>query len=334
MLHEKDDGGAALTPHRKIGRLFRLLLGGILFLGLSACATVPKVASTSGSSLSALFPSDELVYASVKVSRNRQLVTEVIGRSGLASSIPSSIFDRTKVLYVAVRYSADNKPVFSMVAEGDYPIGLMAWKLNWNRTWRNNKAPFRWWQDTRTGAQIAMPTRNLVLFSTGDLPVMLRNYLGRRMDPLNPTVRRVFELSDLAIYFPTLNGNVPVLGMDVKRFPIDSFYFAVTSDVSKTGANKSVAATTSEASRGGYYGYAVFRMKSDRDARLFSVVFRLLIASSATGGAIGEFPIPLKGAQLAIEGSTIRLVGIWASTKNLADLLALVISGKPPAGVQ
>jgi hypothetical protein len=71
-------------------------------------------------------------------------------------------------------------------------------------------------------------------------------------------------------------------------------------------------------------------MKSERDARLFSVVFKLLIASSVNGSAIGGFPIPLKGAQLAVDGSTIRLTGISVSATDLSDLIGRVVGGEKP----
>ncbi|HUX22630.1 MAG TPA: hypothetical protein VMW69_15440, partial [Spirochaetia bacterium] len=283
--------------------------------------------------LAALLPASSLVYASIKVADNRQLISTVLKGSGFGKDIPASISDRTRLLLAAVQTSADGKPVVSMVASGDFPAGMIGWKLNWSGAWKRNTSPIRWWQEKKQGLQIAVPNRSLVLFSTGGLPAMLKNYTEPTEDPLNPTVQAAFDSSDLAIYFPTVSDSLPILGMDARRFPVDSFYFSISTDRPATAGGPSQASSPGSAagpaaSGPDYHGFAVFSMKSERDARLFSVVFKLLIASSQNGSSIGGFPIPLKGAQLAVDGSTIRLTGISLSEKDLAELVGTVVGGK------
>ncbi len=322
------------------------VLVALLALAISSCSTVPQVRPPSGTALVGLMPSNALVYASLKVSRNRQLVGEVLKASGVSSSVPTSVVDKTTSLLAAVHYGSDNKPVVSLVAQGSYPVGLMSWRLNWSRDWQKHTAPIRWWQDKQTGTQIALPTNNLVLFSTGELPQMLQKLQGVPTDPLNPTVQQAFASADLAIYFPTVSDSLPMLGMDAKRFPVNSFYFAINAEQAAGGDASANAAGSGASSSGGaaesganaaapmYQGIGVFNMKSERDARLFSVVFKLLIASSENGSAIGGFPIPLSGAQLSVNGSTINLSGITVSERDLSSLLAKVIDGNNPAGGQ
>lgn len=313
----------------------RALLGlsvGLLALAISSCSTVPKVQPPSGPTLVGLMPSNALVYASLKVSRNRRLVGEVLKAGGVSSSVPASVVDKTTSLLAAVRYGSNNKPVVSLVAQGSYPVALMAWRLNWSRNWRKETSPIRWWQDKQTGSQIALPSKKLVLFSNGELPQMLRKYGGTMTDPLNPTVQQAFASADLAIYFPTVSDGLPMLGMDVSRFPVNSFYFAISAEQPPGGgANAAGPKSRSVAPEPMYQGFGVFNMKSERDARLFSVVFKLLIASSENGSAIGGFPIPLSGARLSVNGSTINLTGITVSEKDLSSLLAKVIGGKKQA---
>ena len=336
------NGNRSLPARARAKRTRRALLGlfvGLLALGVSSCATVPKVQAPSGPTLVGLMPSNALVYASLKVSRNRQLVAEVLKAGGVSSSVPSSVVEKTSSLLAAVHYGSDNKPVVSLVAQGSYPIGLMAWRLNWSRDWQKERSPMRWWQDKKTGSQIALPSKNLVLFSTGELPEMLRKYQGPMTDPLNPTVQQAFASADLAIYFPTVSDSLPVLGMDAKRFPVNSFYFAISAEQpAPAGGGSAPEASGPATSSSGapaaepmYQGFGVFNMKSERDARLFSVVFKLLIASSESGSAIGGFPIPLSGAQLSVNGSTINLSGITVSEKDLSSLIAKVIGGKNQA---
>lgn len=318
-------------------RWMELVLGAALLLAVSSCATVPKTAVPTGSALAALLPGDSALYASIKVAQNRALISSVLAGSGIEKSIPPSISDQTSLLMASVQISSDGKPLVSMVASGSFPVGMIGWKLNWSRDWQRNGSSIRWWQDKKNGVQIAAPNRNLVLVSTGELPSMLKNYAAAPENPLSPTVRQAFDSSDLSIYVPKLTDSLPFLGMDTKRFPIDSFYFAITAERSSLGngqAGNEAASSQTTAGTPQYHGFAVFRMKSERDARLFSVVFKLLIASSESGSAIGGFPIPLKGAQLTVDSSTIRLSGISVSEKDLSDLIGTVIGGKQRAATQ
>lgn len=237
-------------------------------------------------------------------------------------------------MYASIGRSGAGKPTYAIAARGEYPVGLIRWRFDWARDWHRYDHPLIWWQDRRTGAQIAVPTRNLLLASNDRLPDMLGSLTGSRHENLDPTILQVFQNSDMAIYFPTVSGGLPMLGINARRFPIQSFYVAMSSNrpaPSSGRANDSGtqgSGTPGVAPRNsGYRGYAVFRMDNERDARLFSVVFKLLIASAASGREFRGFPIPLQGANLELAGSIIRLEGIEVSEHDLVDLLAAVISG-------
>ncbi len=313
-------GSALLRFHPWLMRRIALAAGVSLFLLLGACATVGKLSVPSGPDLTALFPENSFAYASIKVSQNAGLVADILKQSGLSSSIPSSVLIRTNRMYASAQYDSGKKSTFALVGEGEYPTGLIGWRLSWSRDWKRSDKPIRWWQDRKTGTQIALPTKNLVMVSNGQLPAMLRNLGSGRVATLNPTIRQALETSDLAIYFPNVTDNLPVLGMEANRFPVQTFYFSINAD---GGGAPDSASTPST----GYHGYAVFKMKSERDARLFSVVFKLLIASSEHGSAIKGFPIPLKGAQLSVDGDTIRLDGITVGEADLSELVSKVIGG-------
>lgn len=305
------------TRKARAVRLLSLLLGAVLFLAITSCATVPRSSVPSGPALAGLLPSDSFAYASLRVSRNVGLLSGVLQKSGLAKSIPISFVDRTQYLCTAVQRDPGGKNVYSLVAQGRYPIGLASWRLDWSRTWRRRTAgPVGWWEDPGTGTQVALPARNLLLSSNGALPEILRGLTEEPQSPLNPSIRSVFAQSDLAIYVPRINGTVPLIGMNANRFPVNSFYFSLNA----VGPSAET-----------YRGYGLFAMKSDRDARLFSVVFKLLIASATAGSDIGGFPLPLGGAQLSVDGATIRVDGIRIGRQELVDLISRIISGGKPS---
>lgn len=297
-------------------RLLLLFFAALLFLAVAGCATVPRVTVPSGPALADLLPPDSFAYASLRVSRNVGLISGVLRKSGLAKSIPVSFVDKTQYLCSAVERGPDGKTIYALAAQGSYPIGIVSWKLDWSRAWRRVGMPVSWWEDSRTGTQIALPSRNLLLTSNGALPEVLNRLGGRPAQTLDPSIRSVFAQSDLAIYIPKISGTVPLIGMDASRFPVNSFYFSLNAVGSSADT---------------YRGYGVFTMKSDRDARLFSVVFKLLIASAAGGGAIRGFPLPLEGVQLSVDGATIRLGGITIGRQELVDLLSQIITGNKPA---
>lgn len=304
-------------------------------MAVSSCATVPHLSVPSGTALTALLPPDAFAYASVRVSGNRSLVTDIIKKSGLKASIPSSVLDKTTRLYASAQLDGTARPSFSIIGEGSYPIGLIGWRLDMSAAWKRSGEPLPWWQERKGNAQIAVPAKNLVMVSNGRLPTMLNLLKDGAPETLNPTVAHVFEASDLAIYFPKFSNDTALFGQATSRFPIESFYLSIEADRSTQSAapSKTTAPTGSAGAQAPqlgpeYHGYAVFKMNSDRDARLFSVVFKLLIASSESGGAIRGFPIPLAGARLLVDRDTIRLQGISVTETELADLLSSVIGGK------
>lgn len=330
-----EENGTTGKRLRTRGRVL-LSLGALLFLGLSACATIPRGQIPQGASLTALLPQSAVAYASVQVAHNATLVSDVLEKSGLAKTVPISVVDRTSQLYAAVQSRGGggqsggsggqqgraNGPVYSLVAAGSFPLGAIGWKLSLSPHWKRRSTPTRWWENRRYGTQIAVPNRSLLMLSNGALPTMLGRLTKGKGGGLGPQIESLFRRSDLAIYFPRLSGNIPLFGMSASRFPVDSVYLVMNRDTaSGSGAG---------ASNGGYHGHALFKMKNARDARLFSVVFKLLIAGAATGSRIRGFPIPLSGAQLELNGATIRLNGITIGTKALASLLSDVITGRSP----
>lgn len=308
---------------RAVGGTF-LVLGLALLLALSSCATVPQQSIPTGSSLTALLPSDAFAYASIRVSRSRRLVADVVKESGLKSSIIASVLDKTSRLYASAQLDRAGKASFSLIGDGSYPIGLIGWNLDTNSKWKRSSAPLPWWQERSGSTQISVPARSLLMVSNGRLPTMLSRLKDGVPATLNPTVAHIFEASDLAVYFPKVGSGTPLFGKEAARFPIKSFYLSIGAGSSTAPAAGAVSASLTVQ----YHGYAVFKMNSERDARLFSVVFKLLIASSAGGGAIRGFPIPLAGARLSVDGDTIRLQGISVSETELAGLLSNVIGAK------
>lgn len=328
---------------RRIGSGALLAVGLALFLAVSSCATVPHLSVPSGTALTALLPSDAFAYASIRVAANHRLVSDIIQKSGLKKSIPPTVLDKTSRLFASAQLDAAGKPSFSIVGQGSYPVGLIGFRLDLSGAWKRSATPLPWWQERNGDAQIALPSKSLLMVSNGRLPTMLSNLRNGAPETLNPTIVHAFEASDLSVYFPNVGSNTPLFGKAAARFPIQSFYLSIDARRATPGASEQktsqTAAIAAEGSAGGtspavgtavpsYHGFAVFKMNSDRDARLFSVVFKLLIASSETGGAIRGFPIPLAGARLSIDGNTIRLQGISVSESELADLLSAVIGGK------
>lgn len=333
------------TGGRRVRSGAFLVVGLALFLALSSCATVPHLSVPSGTALTALLPADAFAYAAIRVSRNSRLVSDIVKESGLTKSIPSSVLDKTSRLYASAQLDSAGKTSFSIIGEGSYPVGLIGWRLDLSSRWKRSGEPLPWWQERKGEAQISVPSKSLVMVSNGRLPAMLANLKNGAPERLNPTIVHAFQTSDLAIYFPTIGSDSPLFGKEAARFPIQSFYFSIDAERPAPQAARTSGPATAGSTHGAggkaatlpaavprYHGFAVFKMNSARDARLFSVVFKLLIASSESGGAIRGFPIPLAGARLSVDGDTIRLQGISVSEGELASLLSRVIGAKGAGG--
>ena len=105
------------------------------------------------------------------------VVQELIGEPRLTAKV----MERTDQLLLAVSGS-DDSPRFTAVAIGAAPVFAIAAGLNFDAGWKRQRGRARWWANTESGVNIAIPTTNHVIVSSADLTDSLSDWEGQRPD--------------------------------------------------------------------------------------------------------------------------------------------------------
>lgn len=293
-----------------------MLLAAILSLtGLASCVTTSQSAfGGAGLPLTArmagLLPADAFLYGSIRVDREHSLVDQAFRESKFANAADAAT-KRTSSLVYAVADSAGHALSYSVVASGEYPLGAISLQLSPSAGWKRTNGSPTTWTNQKNGWRLAFPSRKLALLSNVDLAPMLGRYT-RPSPPINyPAVIHSMESADLVAYAPRVGAWIESAGGDPNRFPAESIFVSVNS------VGKSYSAS------------AVLVMKDAQAARLFSVIFRLLISAGASGGP-GGLPVSFAGASVEVQGSRIDLANLTIDRPKLAAVLGEVLSGRVP----
>jgi len=287
---------------------------------LFGCATTPRGAFTAASAVTqlvGLLPPDAYLYGSINVERERALADELVQRTGFSGDMPKSALSRTKLLvFAAEQPPSANPPAaeptrFSLVASGNYPAGLLAFRLDTNSSWKVVGHHPTQWQNSASGLELAVPSRELILLSNGGISGLVARYTSPSPSGLDGW--KSADGSAMSVYVPEAAPLLARLGPEAERVPVTRMYFEATP-----------AADSSD-----YTIIANLTMLSERDARLFSVVFRLLIAGTVTTGNV--LPLSLAGAQLAVNGSTITLTKVRMGRAQLVGLLSSLLPRRSDA---
>ncbi len=311
--------------------------GPLLALLLAAgCATLPPLVAPREEGWYGVLPADGEAYLSLAVGLNRALVKHLLSESGLSEGSMQEVIDRTdRVVWcvgseVSARPGA--QPLFAAVASGSYPKGLVDLRLGASGQWARvaaplsgsaeGRAPVRWWwQNRKDGLQFVLASRSIAFLSNGGMGEIVARLTGTASHAVPQAVRERLDTADLALYFPhpenllaasaPFGENVPVVG------------FVVT-----------LNRTAGEASDSDWEAAGYLTMRSPRDARVFAVALKLLIASQGMGeSALYGIPLPIARARVATSGPTIVISNMRIDRDRLGELLAGFVSKMHLAGV-
>lgn len=303
---------AARSAARVAARIAGLLVPVLALAVLASCVTTSR-AAFGGAGLplavrmTGLLPANAFLYGSIRVDRERDLVTQAFTQSKFANAADVAT-KRTDLLVFAVGDSTGRGPSYSVVASGNYPLGAIALRLSSSAGWKRTSGSPTSWTNQRSGLQLAFPSRDLALLSDGELSPMLARYTQPSPPIHYPGVLSSMESADLVVYAPRVRAWLERSGGDPNRFPAESVLVAV----SRVGES--------------YRASAELVMRDAQAARLFSVIFRLLVSSGASEG----LPISFAGATVAVQGSRIELGNLTVDRPGLAAILGEVLSGRVP----
>ncbi len=286
-----------------------------LALAVSSCATLPE-AREPEAGWAGLLPPDDLAYIGIDVTDNRSVVKSALAVVDPDGALPPHALDRVKRLLLGVAKGPSGEIRYALVLLGSFPPGLVDFRLSLDPDW--SRAEGGYWQNRHSGLQVALPGRSVMLVSNGGIPGLLARARGtERGLVLSPATRERFEASDIALYVAHPGR---LAGAPPGTFPVSSLMVSLTrSGLGAYGAEASIATS------------------SDRTARAYAVILRLLSAESVRGasallstlGPAGDLlaSLPLSGARVEVEGSGILVSGVEMTEESIDGLIAKIGGG-------
>ncbi|MBI9106021.1 MAG: hypothetical protein JEZ04_04700 [Spirochaetales bacterium] len=296
---------------RSLNKLLRAAVIAALAVIFFSCAAIPEKAEMwSGAEL---LPEAVNIVISTRVEGNLELIQPVL--EVMADSIPSEMsedfLERTSVIWAGLELidGSDGKFRNSIAAEGDYPKGLIEWGLCWNADWKKEKFnpipggnfEMVYWDDEKSGNQIALPASDYMLASSGAMEEMLTSWAGGAV----PSGREWIDAeaaSDVTIMTKGLSQEeysrfVP----ELKKVPIESLILFMK----RSGDDYLISGT--------------FHMDSPGNAFLFAAIFRTLIVTAKTPEGKRQFT-NLKEIKIEKNNNDVVLEGMRLPAETVAAI--------------
>lgn len=278
----------------------------LVFLIVASCATLPPE-RPSGQWLGVL-PPESTFFVAADIISSRELLESFLAEAEGESKEILNILKRTSRLYAGVKLSPFMPASLSVIALGNYPAALVRIPLGINKEWHKARAPRPYWQHSVKVLQVAVPERNLILFSTGTIERMLERLQHPLSYPLPPEVSFGMEQADFIIFFPIL----PTLSekTQLEKLPFRRFW--VTADKGEKF----------------YELVGVFALADTyeiKQARLVKALFRLVLIGWMRKAKLEDIVSRLKGMEITILEENIQITGLRLSNREIINALLILL---------
>jgi hypothetical protein len=280
-------------------------------LALASCATVPlrQPAEWLG-----VLPGDATLYASLSVSGSADLIRSSLKDAGPGFQDVSTVVDMSKRLVCSVTLARGEPARFSAVALGSYPPGIIGMRLAGNKEWKKVTSPAgSWWEWSKAGLQMGIPSRGLILASNGDVERMLGRWSSPPPMRVPPDAADDMRTADLVIYMPELPGGIPegAERADV-HLPIQEVWL------------KGVRAA------GGFDISGTANTGSEREAKVVTLALRLGIVAWMRSEKIADAAARLKSITVSANGVQVKLAGLKLADAEIVPLFLSLVKGLAP----
>ncbi len=272
---------------------------------LASCATLPERRSRDW--MAALPPGDTL-YLAARLDAFQDLLADLLPGGGKDVQLREAL-RRTERLYASLRLRPGAPPEMAAIALGDYPSGSLSWQLGCSPDWQRQGPGGEFWASRREPLQLALPERRLILVATAGMERLLALLRQPGPDPLPQAARRDMETSELIVFFPVLPDSGGAAGLS--RLPIRRSW------VTARPAGDGVAV-------GAFFG-----LEEVKNARILESLLRLAVVALLREQQLPDVAERLKGMEVTMEPSGIRLSGLRLSARETLGLIqALIGAGR------
>lgn len=263
-----------------------------------------------------VLPGDATLYVSLSVPPSAVLLKQMLKDAGPDTAEVAQLVDKTRRVVLAVRLVPGQKTGFAAAAIGSYPTGLIGCRLSGNRDWKRVKGTGSgYWQSGRTGVQIAVPGRSVLLAANGEIETLLARYgspVGLpparqwRAFPLPADASLDMERADLVLYLPELPGSMTQ--GSAARVPIQEVWL----DAAKGDGTYSITGTANTG--------------SEKEAKLVALVLKLALVAWMRGQNLANPADRLRPVVIEADGAQVRLSGLAFSEQEIGPLFLSLLA--------
>ena len=289
-----------------------LLAAAAMLLALASCTTVPQ--RTPSEWLGAL-PADATLYASFSVAGSTDLIKKALKDAGPGSQDIATLVDMTKRLVCSVTLEEGKPARYSVLALGSYPSGIIGARLSGNKEWKQGSGSSgKFWEWQKTGIQMSIPNRSLLLASNGAIDSLLGSWGTPIPLTVPPDVAREMQNADLVLYMPELPGGLAESAQQKGvRIPIQEVWMNAVK--ANDGYDISGTANTGSA----------------QEAKLLTLVLRLGIVAWMKSENVQNTSEILKSITLAASGVQVKLTGLHFSQDQIIPMFLSLVKNLSPA---
>jgi hypothetical protein len=296
-------------------RLLRACLGvvcGAALLALASCASVPQ---RTPSEWLGVLPSDATLYASLSVTGSAPLIKKALKDAGPGFEDIGTLIDRTTRLVCSVTLAKGASPLFSAVALGSYPSGIIGARLSGNKEWSRKKAPAgSFWEWSKAGIQMGIPNNAILLASNGAVEALLSRWNAPLSLSVPPDVASDMQKTDLVLYMPELPGGL-------------------TESAAQKGVHIPIQEVWLDAAKatGAYIVRGTANTSSEREAKLLTLALKLGLVAWMRTNEVPNVAERLKTVTVSASGNQVKLAGLQFSEEEIIPMFLSLVKSLSPA---
>lgn len=343
-------GSIPVTVHLTTRAVTRFAAAAVILAAAAGCASAPK---RTAAELWPILPSDQALYLSVQLDRNRPFFHELLSAVDQNSFTMRFTVDRTEAVAASLDFPEPGRADFAMTAAGSYPGALVGWQMFWDKAWHSKKGTlegerYSWWENEEAGLQMAVLGGQLALVSNGKIERLLRSERSRTGAVIPESVRTAAEHADLLVYTPSPAKVFTGGAIEQRLFlAMNEFWVsleaveegdAAVASVTKTsvaGGTRDIASIT-QVDDGAAAGdgtdrdndpvreYAVsgaFTLRDERAARVYGALVKVAFAAWLNRMEIGNLRTVQEQLQVRTEGARLSFFGLRIPEAALVRLV-------------
>ncbi len=293
-----------------------ILVPALLF---SACATPPEPERSS--ELTELLPAGQTLYLGIRVAQAETLLESAVVAAGVESRRLDNLLDRTEQIVASYGRNADGEPRMFLVGSGRYTPRRTAVLMRLSRRWsresgERNGERHHYWMDRESGIQVSFPNTETMLIASEDIVggmVSRDKATDRFLAP--PEIVEQFDLGEVSLFMPDPKQ---WLGTRIGALPFELPIVDLRLELTRSVADRPEDAVERDV-------VGDIRLRSERDARAFTVVFRLLAAQIAREVGV-EQPDLFERLSIDRRDETVRFSGVRLSEQRVGGMVGALLA--------